>query len=161
MYSGLPAGAKRVVQATLAGAWALSGLAGVSAVVASPVTIISELGLIGTIASGALLVLATGVAVVGVLASRYRLEWVASWGAAASLVPYLVTVWALTFTDTWTRSTQAFLVTSLVAFYFTRSALCAAHAAKLREAHALGTTAGTLVIEIGDGDDDRGTHTGG
>lgn len=160
MYSGLPAGAKRVVQATLAAAWALSGLAGVSAVVASPVTIISELGMIGTVASGALLVVATGVAVTGVLMTRYRLEWVASWGAAAALVPYLITVWALTFTDTWTRSTQAFLVTSLVAFYFTRSALCAAHAAKLREAHSLGTAA-IPTITSGDSDDDRGTLTGG
>jgi hypothetical protein len=159
MYSGLPPRHKRVVKTTLIAGWALSGLAGASAVIASPTTIISEIGLWGTVLSGILLMAATGIAIVGVAANRYHLEWVASWGAAAALAPYLVTVWALVFTDTLTRSTQAFLVTSLVAFYISRAALCAAHAAKLREAHTLGTAALDTITE--GNADDRGTGTGG
>ena len=159
MYSGLPPKHARIVKATLALAWGFSSFAGLSAVLLSPTTIIAEIGGLGTVLSGVLLIVATVVATVGVLTSRYWLEWVASWGAAAALAPYLITVWALVFTDTATRSTQAFLVTSLVAFYFSRAALCAAHAAKLREAHSLGTAAVDIITK---GDtDDRGAGTGG
>lgn len=160
MYSGLPPRHRALVKTSLASAWALSGLAGLSAVILSPTTIISEIGGLGTVLSGLVLMVATVVAVVGVTANRYWLEWVASWGAATALAPYLITVWALVFTDTATRSTQAFLVTSLVAFYISRSALCGAHAAKLREAHSLGTAA-LDTITRGNEDDDRGTSTGG
>lgn len=157
MYSGLPPRHRRAVKASLASAWALSAAAGLSAVVLSPTTIIAEIGLVGTLISGILLTVATVVAVFGVIANRYWLEWVASWGAAVALAPYLITVWALVVTDTWTRSTQAFLVTSLLAFYLVRSALCSAHAAKLREAHTVGTAAMDSVgEEVGDADASAG-----
>ncbi|QHB37034.1 hypothetical protein QDA00_gp69 [Microbacterium phage Matzah] len=160
MYSGLPPKQRAVVKTTLISAWALSGLAGASAVIASPNTIISEIGLWGTVLSGALLMLATLIAIVGVAGNRYHLEWIASWGAATALAPYLVTVWALVFTDTATRSTQAFLITSLVAFYISRAALCAAHAAKLRQDHTLSTATLNTITE-GEKADDRGDGTGG
>lgn len=139
MHSGLPAKHRRWVITALASAWALSGAAGISAVIASPNTIIAELGRPITLALGILLISATTVAVVGVVAQRYWLEWVASWGSSVALMPYLVTVWALAITGETTRMTQGFLVTSLLAFYLYRSASCAAHAAKLRIAHEAST----------------------
>ena len=164
MYSGLPPLHRRVVKTTLATAWALSGAAGLSAVIASPNTIISEIGTLGTVISGVLLTIATATAVIGVVAGRYWFEWIAAWGAAVALVPYLVTVWALTLTGEPTRSTQAFLVTSLLAFYLVRVALCAAHAAKLRIAHEASALienalTGPTTTTEGGASDDAGTDT--
>lgn len=135
MYSGLPPRNRVAVKISLGLAWAFSTGAGLSAIILSPTTIISEIGAVFTILSGVLLAAATLVAMIGVFANRYWLEWISSWAASLALVPYLVTVWALTLTGEPTRSTQAFLITSLLTFFITRAELCAAHAAKLRLAH--------------------------
>lgn len=151
MFSALPPRNRRIVKATLATAWALSAGGGLSAVLISPVTIIAEIGSWGTILSGGGLAAFTVVAVLGIALNRYWLEWIASYGAMASLVPYLVTVWALTLTGEYTRSTQAFLITSLLAFYGFRAASCAGHAAKLRIEHA---RSDALLQSIDQGGDD-------
>ena len=135
MYGGIPTRSRRAVKSTLAAAWLFAAAAGVSAVSLAPGAIIDEIGLAGTLFSGALLAGTALIAVVGVIRGRYEWEWVASWGASAALAPYLITIWALVFTvDPW-RATQAFLVTSLLTFFVSRSAQCSAHAAKLRGAH--------------------------
>lgn len=158
MFSGLPARHRRLVKGSLAAAWLLSTAGGLSAVVLSPVTIISEIGTWGTVLSGAGLAIFTIVAVVGIAVNRYWLEWIAAYGAMASLVPYLVTVWALTLTGEGTRSTQAFLITSLLAFYGFRAASCSAHAAKLRVEHQLSDA---LLQTMTKGDEDAdGDHRG-
>jgi hypothetical protein len=147
MYGGLPARSRRAVKATLAAAWLFAAAAGVAAVALSPVAIIDEIGFGGTLFSGALLAGTALIAVSGVIRGWYAWEWVASWGASTALAPYLITIWALVFTtDPW-RATQAFLVTSLLTFFISRSAHCSAHAAKLRSAHiasagATGTVGG-------------------
>lgn len=141
MYGGLPPRARRAVKVALSASWLLGAFAGVSAVILSPVAIIEEVGIVGTLFSGGLLAATALTAAAGVITDRYRLEWVASWGAASALVPYLITVWALVLTEAAWRTTQAFLVTSLLAFFLSRGAICSAHAAKLRGAYTIETAA--------------------
>lgn len=150
MYSGLPPANRRIVKTTLASAWLLAASAGLSAVVMSPTRIINELGSWGTLASGILLGVSAIFAALGVVGNRYRWEWIASWMSAVALAPYFVTVWALTFLDSWTRSNQAFLVSSLLAFFVSRAVICAAHAAKLRVVHVAQAVT-TMEIMTGEG----------
>lgn len=154
MYSGLPLPHRRFVKVSLSASWLFAAAAGLSAVILSPNTIISELGPWLTEISGWMLGTAAITAMLGVAGARYRWEWFASWFAAAALSPYLVTVWALTLTGEPTRSTQAFLVTSLLSFFITRAVLCSAHAAKLREVHGAGTGVIDLIENGGTGSDD-------
>lgn len=159
MHSGLPRRHRIAIRITLAAAWGLSGCGGLSAILVSPTRIVGELGYLGTLISGAVLFTVTFIAMAGVIWNRYQWEWVASWIAAAALAPYLVTSWALVVTDTWTRSTQAFLITSLVAFYISRAVLCSAHAAKLRELHTASAAVLGAIAEGGShGDDDLDGH---
>lgn len=160
MYSGIPLRQRLVVQGSLVIAWTLIALGGLSAITASPNTITAELGWIIWL-SGVVLIAASVTAAVGVITGRYVLEWLASWVGAAATAPYLVTVWALTFTDTWTRSMQAFLVSALVAFLVNRGTLCAAHAAKLREIHSAGTATLRTVENHEEGQGDAPHGNGG
>lgn len=139
MFSALPDHHRRLVKATLSAAWVSSAGAGLAAVVL-PTVSVDPLGVIGTGIAGATLAVATVLAALGVALNRYQWEWVASWLASASLIPYLVTLWAMTFVSS-SNLGQAFLITSLMLFYATRSLLCAAHAAKLREIHVVATAA--------------------
>jgi hypothetical protein len=158
MYSRLPTRHRRAVKTSLTMSWLASAGAGLSAIILSPTTIISELGTWGTLASGFVLALGAMIASAGVAFARYRWEWVAAWVSATALAPYLVTVWALVIVDTATRSTQAYLVTSLLGFYISRAISCAAHAAKLRAEHQAGILAVDSATDEGerDGDDRAG-----
>jgi hypothetical protein len=160
MYSGLPMPHRAAVKTSLATAWLLAGGAGLSAIIFPPVTIVAGLGGPMTAVTGCALAAAAFTAALGVVMARYRWEWLASWVASAALAPYAATIWALVFTGEPTRETQALLASSLLAFFITRSVLCAAHAAKLREVHGAGTGLIDL-IENGDTDGDTGSGPGG
>ena len=153
MYANLPKAQRRAIKGTLTLAWMFAGGAGVSAVVAAPTTIITEIGTLLTYLAGAVLAASSFVAALSVVTGRYRWEWVASWLAAAALVPYLTTVWALCLTGEWGRATQAFLISSLLTFFVCRGILCSAHAAKLRAAHKAGTGAVEQALSEGEGND--------
>lgn len=159
MYSGLPTAHRRAVKTALTLSWLASAGAGLSAIILSPNTIVAELGEWGTILSGVALSFSAILAAAGVTFGRYRWEWVSAWVSAAALAPYLITVWALVIVDSNTRSTQAFLVTSLLGFYITRALLCAAHAAKLRIAHVMALAAIDSVKD-GEGDGDGDSRAG-
>lgn len=154
MYSALPPNTRRLIKGVLAAAWLWAGGAGLSASIMAPGTYVAELGSVWTVVFGVSLSASAIIAAIGVVMARYRWEWIAAWAAAASIAPYLVTVWALTFTDTWTRSTQAFLVTSLLTFFVLRAILCAAHAAQLRKVHEASTAAMDAVVSEGGGNAD-------
>lgn len=157
MYSGLPKGHRRVVVATLASAWLLSTGAGLSAVL-DPRVSVAALGYLGTAISGIALAGATLVAAAGVIFGRYRWEWIAGWVGVVALVPYVVTLWAITLAVSGSNAGQTFLVSSLAAFYASRIALCSAHAAKLREVH-VATTA--VIDSITEGESDAGDSRSG
>lgn len=142
MYSGLPRRQRRLVKVTLAAAWVLAGAGGLSAIIVSPNTIVAELGILVVFGWGSIAAVSSVIAALGVLFKRYRWEWWASWFASAGIVPYVGTVWWLVFAGETTRLTQAFLVSSLMAFFALRAQLCAAHAAKLRVMHEEAVTNG-------------------
>lgn len=123
------------VRATLASAWFSAALAGMSSIVFSPRTIINELGSILTLVSGSLCMTFSLIAMVGVVFNRYRFEWFASWFAAAGIAPYLLSVWFFIISGSYTRLTQALLLTSLLLFMMLRAEFCAVHAQKLRIQH--------------------------
>lgn len=154
MYSGLPPRLRRIVKAVLAAAWVFAGLAGASAAFLPTSPALLELGPFWSYTSGTALFVSALVAAVGAATARYRWEWVAAWGAAASLVPYTMTLWGLVFSVSPDRLTAAFLATSLVTFFVLRALLCAAHAAKLREVHKAGTAA--VEIAQSEGEEDAG-----
>ena len=155
MYSGLPTGHRRAVKTALAASWLASCFAGLSAVILAPGVYVHELGAWGTLLSGMSLATATIVAASGVAFGRYRWEWVAAWVSAASLAPYVATVWALILTTAASNTTQAWLASSLLGFYITRAFLCAAHAAKLREAHvAAAVVLNSMTDDEGENDGD-------
>lgn len=154
----LPRRNRRQVKTSVSTSWGFAVVAGLAVVANSPVTVIPELGLWGTIISGGTLAAAGLLAAVGVISNRYRLEWLAAWVAAASLAPYLVVVWAVTLLDP-TRLNQAGLVAALVGFIITRAMLCAAHAEKLRVVHRVGS-GGIEAITTEGGSDVRGVGSG-
>lgn len=133
MFSGLPRRHQTRVRASVAVAWALSAAAGLSAAVAPEQGF--PLGVEAAFVTGIALVVCAGAAAIGVMINRYRLEWVSAWLAAGSIVPLTVVLWAIAITQSLSFLSDALFVTSLLAFFLSRAALCAAHAAKLREAH--------------------------
>ena len=154
MYSGLPARERRQIKTALTASWVTSAGAGVSAFVLAPTIVVHELGGWGTIATGISLAVAALVAGLGVATAHYRWEWVSAWVSAAALAPYLVILWSQIIVGASDNSTQAFLATSLLGFYITRAFLCSAHAAKLREAHVVGTAVIDSMTDEGETDGD-------
>jgi len=142
MFSGFPPHIRRMLKTSLSSAWLLSAGAGLSAL--SPAVDVRELGPIWTVLFGGMLAGTAIVAAVGILANRYRWEWAAAWGAAASVAPYVIVLWAATIMDAG-KSSQAFLATSLLAFFITRALFCAAHAARQRIAARMETAAVDIV----------------
>ena len=147
MFSGLPTASRRLVKGQLALAWALAGGAGLSSVLLLPGTFVRELGVVLTLIFGTALAVASTVAVIGVVAGHYRLEWTASYLASASTMPYVGTLWAAVALGHVSTLPQAFLVTALVAFFALRGLLCAAHAALLRDAHTMSAAVGEVLTE--------------
>lgn len=141
MLSSLPPRHQTYIRAALTAAWCLIALGGGTAVLYSPLTIVSELGTIIVYAWGTITMIAGLVAGIGVAADRYRVEWAAAWFAASGLSVYMSTLWWLVFAGETTRLTQAFIVTAAILFMVTRALFCAAHAAKLRAIHS-GETGG-------------------
>lgn len=138
MFSNLPRRERVLVKTSLVSAWALSGAAGISAIVLASQAYVEELGPIITIVVGAALFLASLFAAVGVATNRYRWEWISAWLSGLALSPYLGSVWAVVvFAGDEAQVPQGFLVASLVTFYVHRAVMCASHASKLRREHAL------------------------
>jgi len=153
MYSGLPPRERRAVQASLVAGWLSATGAGVSAALNPTSVTLMSMGPFIAAIMGAMLGVSAVVAVVGVVAQRYRLEWVAAWTAAAGFVPYSITIWSLTITENVSWLTAAFISTVALAFYVSRAVLCAAHAAKLRIVHEASETI-TSALDAVQGDDD-------
>jgi hypothetical protein len=150
MLSAYPLKNRVSVRFLLTGAWFFAGCAGLSAAALVNITFVRELGIFMTILCGAALAGGALIAALGVAMNSYRWEWGASWLAAFGLSPYLIGIWlAVWFIDIG-RISQALLVTSLVVFFLYRSAMCAAHAAKLRSLHQ----AAEVTFHADDDDDD-------
>jgi hypothetical protein len=159
MFNGLPTNSRRLVKLVLSLAWSFAGGAGLSSVLRAPISYVRELGQMWTLVFGAILVIATLCAVIGVTTGRYRWEWTASYLASASLVPYAGVLWATVLLGHPSTLPQAFLVTSLVMFFILRGLLCAAHAAVLRRAYVVTTTAPVQIVNEGESDGGD-VHTG-
>ncbi|AWY05396.1 membrane protein [Microbacterium phage Metamorphoo] len=153
MYSGLPPRERRAVQASLVAGWLAATGAGVTAALNPTSVTLLAMGPVIAAIMGVILTISAVVACVGVLAQRYRLEWVAAWTAAAGFVPYSITIWSLTITDNLSWLTASFISTVSLAFYVSRALLCAAHAAKLRIVHEASETI-TSALDAVQGDDD-------
>ncbi|QGJ95265.1 hypothetical protein QDA11_gp45 [Microbacterium phage Jayden] len=153
MYSGLPARERRAVQASLVAGWLSATGAGLSATFNPTSVTLAAMGPVIAAIMGTILSVSALVALVGVVGSRYRLEWVAAWIAAAGFVPYSITIWSLTVTENASWVTAAFISTVSLAFYVSRALLCAAHAAKLRVMHEASETI-TAALDAVQGDDD-------
>lgn len=135
MFTNIPTRQRRAIKVDLVASWLLAGAGGVAAVVVSPLTIVAELGRLIVYGWGSIVAVSALIAVYGIVANRYRFEWVGAWMAALGIVPYVLTVWWLVFGGETTRLTQAFIVAALMGFFVHRALSCAAHAAKLRALH--------------------------
>ena len=133
MYTGLPKRQRILVVATLTATWLLVAAAGFSSAFLSPRTVTAEVGSVVLLVCGSAVMTSALIAALGVAINRYRWEWAASWLTAAGVVPYVITVWWLVFSESGSRLTQAFFVTALLTFLVHRALMCAAHAAKMRE----------------------------
>ena len=140
MYSGLPAPQRRALQASIVAGWVCAVGSGVAAITLPYSVVLAEMGPVVAAIMGSVLALTSIIATVGVVLNRYRLEWVASWIAAAAFVPYSITIWSLTVTINAHWLTAAFISTVALAFFVSRAAQCAAHAAKLRVVHEASAT---------------------
>jgi hypothetical protein len=141
MLSQYPRAHRYFVRASLVGAWVFAAGAGFAATTftAMSISIVRELGVVLTILCGASLAMGAVWAALGVLFKHYRWEWGASWACCFGISPYVFSVWyVVLFQVEVTRTTQAFLVTSLFLFFLSRAALCGAHAARLRAMHVEG-----------------------
>lgn len=147
------------MQASLGVSWAFSVGAGLSALLAPSNPVLAELGLVH-VPVGIMLFMATAWALAGVIFNRYRWEWLASWVAAVAATPYTLTLWGFVAAEGSIWLTQAFLLSSLTAFYVTRGLLCSAHAAKLREIHKAGVAALRAAENEGDEDDGGAARAG-
>lgn len=110
-------------------------LAGVAALVLTPRTIEGALGAGFTLLWSSVAFVGSVLAAYGTLANRYRIELSAIWLVAGGVSAYGVTVWALAFTTTPTRATQALLVTALVLGLCARGVSLSRRAAVVRRAH--------------------------
>lgn len=126
---------RKVLRAIRAVLYLLVAAAGIAGMVLTPRTIAGTIGeplmywWTTLTAAGAL------VALYGVAADRYRVEWVATWPATGGALVYAATVWALVAQGESTRSTQALVITALTVALAYRGFELAAHAAKLRADH--------------------------
>lgn len=134
MYSALPTRLKAGIRLSLVGAWMLVFASGIASALPGGSGPASALGSIVSAASGAVVALASAASAVGVIADRYRIEWVAAWCAAAGVTPYLVASWMEVATGA-LDADQALYSSALLAFLILRAQFCAAHAAKLRAMH--------------------------
>lgn len=125
----------RVIRATL---YTLVAGAGIAATVLTPTTIAGTIGEPLMYWWASLATVGALTALWGVIADRYRIEWVASWPATGGTLVYAATVWGLVAQGESTRSTQAFIVTALTVALAYRGVELAAHAAKLRADHHRG-----------------------
>jgi hypothetical protein len=128
MFSGFPRSMRIMIRASLAGAWSLVCLSALVDLVfggTSPLHYIAS----------AVVASATALAAMGVVANRYRWEWVSAWFAAAGLTPYILSSWVQTVTVHPHYATSALLLTALGGFFVVRALMCAAHAAKLRSVY--------------------------
>lgn len=135
MLTLLPRRYQLAKRLTLALAWLAFAGGGLAALTREPVTIAAELGSVATFLWGATVFVSGAVAAAGVALSLYRLEWVAAWLACAGFAPYAATVWSIALTSTGTRLSQAFFITTLLAFCALRGISCGAHASRLRAQH--------------------------
>lgn len=140
MYSGLPAPQRRALKASIVAGWACSVGAGLAAIAVPYSVVLATMGPVVAAITGVALAFSAIIASVGVVWDRYRLEWVAGWTAAASFVPYSITIWSLTVTLNVHWMTAAFISTVTLAFFVSRALSCAAHAAKLRLVHEASET---------------------
>lgn len=157
MYSSFPKRDRVAIKAALSSAWAFTAVSGVGGIFLSPNTVQAELGPHFPVISAMLLVISSLGAILGVLINRYQIEWVAAWFAAAGLLAYAITVWALVFSSTPTRLQQAGAITSLMFFYVYRIVMCSAHARKQRKVHELVQQMANNGALLGRGDDASNT----
>lgn len=140
MYSGLPPRERRAVKAALIVGWASATGAGISAALIPTSVVLTEMGTLIAAIMGTGVAFSALLAIYGVAAGRYRFEWVAGWLAAASFVPYSITIWSFTITANTHWLTASFISTTALSYFVSRALLCAAHAAKLRIAHETSDT---------------------
>lgn len=139
MFTGLSSRLRLMIRLAISAGWLLAAGGGVSALFVMPNPIIEMWGHPFRVAWAVMLGVAGLVAALGVTLDRYRLEWGASWFAAAAAVPYAMTLWLLFFYGEPGRITGAFFMTGLISAMIARALLCSAHAEKLRTASEVAT----------------------
>lgn len=153
MYSLFPTRWRLIMIVVISSAWALLGAGGIAAAFDPPNDMLEEWGPIPPAIGGTVLAMACVLAILGLIRERYRWEWVASWIAGAALSSYVVTLWWLTFAGVPDYSAKAFFMTALLVCVLSRSAACAAHAARLRHEYLLTSARLDAVQEAVDGSD--------
>lgn len=116
-------------------AYSAVGLFGMAGIIYTPKTTASAVGVPLIYWWSILATFGAGIAVYGVLAGRYRYEWIGTWPAAGASLMYAITVWNLMSEGETGRMAQAFLATGLFLFLAARGLDLAAHAHRLREEH--------------------------
>lgn len=136
VYSSFDRRDRIAIRSALVGAWLFVALGAVGGVWLTPATVAEEIGSLAAVSAWIALVSAAA-AMVGVLANRYWMEWVAAWFASLGLSVYSVGVWYIVLTSTPTRLQQAAYVTALIGFTVVRIAMNSAYASKQRKIHEI------------------------
>ena len=134
MYSDLPPRWKWANRVTLALGWFAVFMSGLHAALFPPTTITAVQHGAITLTWVTLVIGSSVPAIFGVLSGRNTWEGVSAWFATAGIGAYASSAWALVGVESITRSTQAWALTALVFFTFSRAMASAAHTYRMKRA---------------------------
>lgn len=137
MYALLPPFWRACLKINIALAWFIVAAGGVAAAAIPPNPFVLAWGEGAPVVISAVLVVSCAASIYGVLADRYRFEWVASWFASGALGLYTLTVWWLIVIGVHERLTTAIFTSALLVCVLSRIVACSAHAARLRADYRL------------------------
>lgn len=106
--------------------------AGIGGLIWQPTTIAGTIGEPLTVWWTLLAATGGAIAFVSIIADKWQIEALATWGAVGGLVGYAVAVWSIVADDSLTRIAQACVVTGLAVAVAEQGIRLGAHAAKLR-----------------------------
>lgn len=134
MYSDLSPRWKWANRVTLALGWLAVFMSDLSVALFPPTTITAVQHEAITISWVVLVVGSSVPAIFGVLSGRNTWEGVAAWFATAGIGAYASSAWALVGVESITSSTQAWALTALMLFTFSRAMASAAHTYRMKRA---------------------------
>lgn len=135
MFSSIPPGPRGRLQAVIVAAWGAFAVSGGMAIVFPPGPETRGWASLPILMFGSMMLSAGVFAAVGVLADRYRWEWVAAWLGGLAYAPLavleIVEVIRSGSGQSWTLALALAFVVLL--YPLTRAQWCSGHASKLRE----------------------------